>query len=189
VNRFLVSAVVVAALANCGCWPKTNKRPLPVPPLPAPAAQQAPAPAPEQPASQKPPDLPPVAVPPPEEPQLKPPAPKRRTPKPQQQAPAAAPDQAPAPAANEAAPQLGVMLTAQQRQEYEKSYSTGMARAQHALILAAEYRLTDVQSESVERIRSFMKLAENSHGRDLATAAQLAQRAGLLGDDLLKTLR
>jgi hypothetical protein len=57
------------------------------------------------------------------------------------------------------------------------------------LVLAAEYKLTPGQSESVGRIQSFLRLAENVHDRDPATAAQLAHRAGLLAEDLLKTLQ
>jgi 2,4-dienoyl-CoA reductase-like NADH-dependent reductase (Old Yellow Enzyme family) len=80
-------------------------------------------------------------------------------------------------------------MTPEQRRQYETDYAASLARAQHGLVLAAEYKLSPAQSETVGRIQSFMKLAENVHDRDPATAAQLAHRAGLLAEDLLMTLR
>ena len=46
--------------------------------------------------------------------------------------------------------------------------------------------LTPAQRETVERIRTFIQQAEESKGRDLATAMQLVRRADVLGQDLLK---
>jgi hypothetical protein len=135
---------------------------------------------------------PPAAAPPPAAepapaaaPAAKPPR-KKAAAKPAQPAPDAAAPEAPA---AQPMPQLGVLITPEQRQQYEADYAASRTRAQHALVLAAEYKLTPAQSESVGRIQSFLKLAENVHDRDPATAAQLAHRAGLLAEDLLKTLQ
>lgn len=185
-KRSSLAVVVIVALASGGCWFKKNKRPLPVPPPPAPQAQPAQPSAP-QPLPQKFP-APPVAEPaPPEQPAPKP-ARKKPASKPPQPAPETAPPAVEAPAP-QPAPQLGVLITPEQRKQYEANYAASLARAQHGLVLAAEYKLTPAQSETADRIRSFMKLAENVHDRDPATAAQLAQRARLLAEDLLKTLR
>jgi outer membrane biosynthesis protein TonB len=181
-----LGVVVILAVASGGCWFKKNKKPLPVPPPPAPQAQPArppaPAPVPQKPAAQQP-----VPESAPTEPQVVAPAPKKHKAKPAQPAPATA---APAPESTpQAVPQLGVLMTPEQRQRYEADYAASLARAQHGLVLAAEYKLTPAQSEAVGRIKSFMQLAANVHDRDPATAAQLAHRAGLLAEDLLKTLQ
>jgi hypothetical protein len=183
-KRSSLAVVVLLAAASGGCWFKKNKRPLPVPPPPAPQAQPAapPAPAPVPPPAAAPP---PAAEPAPAAaPAAKPPR-KKAAAKPAQPAPDAASE---APAA-QPMPQLGVLITPEQRQQYEADYAASRTRAQHALVLAAEYKLTPAQSESVGRIQSFLKLAENVHDPDPATAAQLAHRAGLLAEDLLKTLQ
>ncbi|MGO9242148.1 MAG: hypothetical protein ACLQBJ_15205 [Bryobacteraceae bacterium] len=177
-----MAVLVMLALASGGCWFRKNKRPLPVPPPPAPQAQPASPPAPA-PVPQKLPAQPPAPEPaPPEQPVAKPTR-KKRAPKPPQPEPETTPPAAAAPA-----PRLGVLITPEQRKRYEEDYAASLARAQHGLVLAAEYKLTPAQSETADRIRSFMKLAENVHDRDPATAAQLALRARLLAEDLLKTL-
>jgi hypothetical protein len=48
-------------------------------------------------------------------------------------------------------------------------------------------RSVQTQRETVERIQTFIQQAEESKGRDLATALQLVRRADVLGQDLLKT--
>jgi len=40
--------------------------------------------------------------------------------------------------------------------------------------------------ETLERIKTFIQQAEESKGKDLATALQLVRRADVLGQDLLK---
>ncbi len=185
-KRGSMAVVVLLALAGGGCWFRKNKRPLPVPPPPAPQAQPA-SPSAPAPVPQKLPAQPPAPEPAPLEQPVAKPVRKKPAPKPPQPEPETAPPASAAPAP-EPTPQLGVLITPEQRKRYEEDYATSLARAQHGLVLAAEYKLTPAQSETADRIRSFMKLAENVHDRDPATAAQLAQRARLLAEDLLKTL-
>ncbi len=184
-KRSGLAVVVILAVASGGCWFKKNKRPLPVPPPPAPQTLPAPPPAPA-PVPQKPAAQPPAAEPAPTEAPVVKRARKKPAAKPPQPEPETA---APAAPAAPPVPQLGVLITPEQRKQYEADYAASLARAQRGLVLAAEYKLTPAQSESVSRIQSFMRLAENVHDRDPATAAQLAHRAGLLAEDLLKTLR
>jgi len=191
-RSFVAAVIVSAALGSGGCLFKKNKRPLPV--VAAPVSQQAqpaPAPPPEPEAAPKPePTPPPVTETQPAEQPVAQPAPKKRTTKPVQPIPAAVPagPEAPPPQP-QPVPQLGVLMTPEQRQRYEADYVAGLASAQHGLVLAAEYKLTSAQNETVNRIKSFVKLAENVHERDPATASQLARRAALLAEDLLKTLQ
>ncbi len=185
-KRGSMAVLVMVALTSGGCWFRKNKRPLPVPPPPAPQAQPA-SPRAAAPVPQKLPAQPPTPEPaPPEQPVAKP-VRKKRAPKPPQPEPETTPPAAAAPVL-QPAPQLGVLITPEQRKRYEEDYAASLARAQHGLVLAAEYKLTPAQSETADRVRSFMKLAENVHDRDPATAAQLVQRARLLAEDLLKTL-
>jgi hypothetical protein len=79
-------------------------------------------------------------------------------------------------------------LTPEQHSQYEADYARNLARAQDGLVRSAEHPLSPAQKESVSRIRSFMHQAEDLHGRDLATAAQLAQRAAVLSQDLAESL-
>jgi hypothetical protein len=49
--------------------------------------------------------------------------------------------------------------------------------------------LSPSESDAAERVRAFLLQAEQSKMRDPQTALQLAQRAEVLADDLLKSLK
>jgi hypothetical protein len=83
-------------------------------------------------------------------------------------------------------PQLGEILSDAQRRQYEADYAQSLSRARSALQQASGKSLTPTQRETVERIQTFIQQAEESKGKDLATALQLARRADVLGQDLLK---
>jgi len=203
--------VLVLSLAMSGCWfghkkPKTSS----VPPTPAPLSTPSPKTKPIEPPSvtlpAKPvgslPQMPevqpgnaPAETPPPKS-VTKPAA--RKPSKKASSAPAAAtapptpasPAQAPAPnAVTPPVPQLAVLLTPEQHNQYEAEYSHDMASAMDGLIHVLESSLSPSQKESMARIRSFMHQAEEAHGRDLATAAQLARRAAVLAQDLVQSQR
>jgi hypothetical protein len=93
------------------------------------------------------------------------------------------------PAAAQPVPQLGVLLTSEQRNQYEAEYSRDMASAMDGLVHVLEHTLSPAQKESMARVRSFMRQAEDAHARDLATAAQLARRAAVLAQDLAQSQR
>ena len=84
---------------------------------------------------------------------------------------------------------LGEILTDARRREYEAEFSGSMTRARAAVKRASGRGLTAAQKETVGRIYIFLQQAEASRAKDLATALQLARRADLLGQDLLKSLR
>jgi outer membrane biosynthesis protein TonB len=86
-------------------------------------------------------------------------------------------------------PRLGEMLTDNRRREYEAEFTGSMNRARTAVNRASGRRLTAAQKETVARIGVFLQQADKSRVRDLMQALQLARRADLLGQDLLKSLR
>lgn len=208
-KRIGPSLVLVLLVAMSGCWfgrkkPQTTSAPPPPAPMAAPKPKTKPAkpiePPPET-TTVKPvqslPDMPeikpdtnPLETPPPKPPAKAARKPvKKTTPVPvAANVPTAPPATAPAPAAGAApVPQLGVLLTPEQRNEYEAAYSRDMTSAMDGLTHVLEHSATAAQKESMTRIRSFMRQAEDAHGRDLATAAQLARRAAVLAQDLLQS--
>ncbi|MGC8793275.1 MAG: hypothetical protein ACP5U2_07775, partial [Bryobacteraceae bacterium] len=130
---------------------------------------------------------PPVAAP-------KPPAPRlpRRT-RPARKitpAPAPAPEAAaesPKPAAP--LPQLQQILTAEQEREATQAFERAEARVEQVLAAVRQRRLTEEQRTAMARIRAFLEQARQLRSSDLLTARALAERAAVLAEDLLKTLR
>ncbi|MGD0497424.1 MAG: hypothetical protein ABSC23_03205 [Bryobacteraceae bacterium] len=128
-----------------------------------------------------------VPIPPPPQPAAaKPepaPAPKAASPVPPPQAPAR-PVQPESPP-----PQLGEVLSDDQRRQYDGDFARSVAQARAALRGTAGRTLTPAQRETVGRIQTFLQQAEESRAKDLVTALQLARRAELLAQDLLKSLQ
>ena len=120
---------------------------------------------------------------------------RRATVRPPQTPPAAAvpvpvpatlpPDVTPAPTP---VPQLVEVLTPGARRQSEVELVVSLQRARTALGRAAGRNLTPAQRDTVERIRVFIQQAEAERSKDIATALQLARRANLLGEDLVKSL-
>ena len=180
------------SLALSGCW--FGRKTTVVPPPPAAQPKQVP---PVKPPEQPRPEQKPLPTPPSpgiEEPaQITLPAPQKTPPRPpaRKRPPPPAPPQAPAPAEQQppvqpSPPQLGEILSDAQRRQYEADYAQSLSRARSALQQASGKSLTPTQRETVERIQTFIQQAEESKGKDLATALQLARRADVLGQDLLK---
>jgi outer membrane biosynthesis protein TonB len=86
-------------------------------------------------------------------------------------------------------PRLGEVLTDARHREYEADFGNFMAGARAAMNRASSRSLTAQQKDTVANIRVFLKQAEDSRSKDLALARELARRAYLLGQDLLKSLR
>ena len=113
------------------------------------------------------------------------PPPKPQTPPPQRPVQARTPPPAPEPApAPVSVPQLGEILTADQRRQIQTEMADHLARARDILTKASKVRLRGSQAETRERVRIFIKQAEDSRERDPATALQLANRADVLAQDL-----
>jgi hypothetical protein len=64
-----------------------------------------------------------------------------------------------------------------------------VARAGAALKQASTRTLTASEQETVARIRSFITQANAMRDEDISTAMQLARRADLLGQELLKSFK
>lgn len=80
-------------------------------------------------------------------------------------------------------------MTASQQRQAEADLEASLQRARVALNRTSGRQLTAAQRETLERIRVFIEQAQGERKRDLATALQLARRADLLGQDLLKGLQ
>ena len=186
-------------LGSGGCFAGRRKHVLrALPPLPAVAARPLPEPTVETPMQ--------IALPLPEieiaevqleaSPQIETPAPRPAAKRRNGTAPAVAvqpppeePESPAAPPPPPPTPVLGEILTADLRRQYEVEFTGRITGAQEALNRAAKRRLGAEQQVAVQRIKTFLDQAEASRSKDLVTALQLARRADLLGQDLLKSLQ
>jgi outer membrane biosynthesis protein TonB len=189
------AAVLMLALLGpaCSLFHRSAKAKVPPAPLPAPAAPVS-QPAPRAPKSPEvmnpaPPDIqpqPPAVQPPPVEPQKIPPPPRRRSRVPAP-APAPAVETVPAPQPPPPPPQLEQILTPQQQKAYNEEIDRNISRAQRTLAALGGRRLDGEQQTYLERIRAFLKQADEARRTDLFRAKNLAERASLLADDLLRS--
>lgn len=162
---------ITLSLVCSGCWPGGRKARVPVP-VAAPPVPAAPV---VLPAAETPRPVPnPVR-----------PVPPRVVRKPVATPPAIAPAPAPAFAP---VPQLSEVLTPVQRRESETELRASLQRARAALGQVAGRSITPAQHDTVERIRIFIQQSEAEKSKDISTAVQLARRADLLGQDLVKSL-
>jgi outer membrane biosynthesis protein TonB len=176
----LLAALSLALLSpSCSLFHRSAKaKPLVLPPAPA-----APAPKPAPPPPEVQPQ-PPNVQPPPAETGKVPPPPRRR-----QRPPAAAvvePPPAPPPSPP---PQLEQILTPQQQKAYNEEIDRNTARAQRILAALGGRRLSAEQQTYLERIRAFLQQAEEARKTDLFRAKNLAERASLLAEDLLRSVQ
>lgn len=201
----LLPLLLVMALAGTSpsCRWFRRSKPAP-PPAPKTAPVSAPEPKPREsgPAEAPKPEPPPPAAaqpveekPSPEQQQTpvvvlpappKPETPKRRgrpaQPKPEPAAPAETPAAAPV-------PQLRQIFTPGERQEYNQAIDRSMESARRSLAALAGRSLSPAQLASAERVRTFLSQAEEARKEDLLRARNLAERADVLAQDLLKSLR
>jgi hypothetical protein len=184
--------LAVLCLGMSGCWFWQKAPPKIVAPGPAAqpvAAQAAPPTLTTAPGPAPPPvvqNAAPAATPTPEPAPKESPPPKpavRRNPLP-------APPPTAAPVAPVAPPPpLREIISGAQRRQYESEFSNGVARASAALKEASTRTLNVSQQESAARIRTFLAQANAMRDDDISTALQLARRADLLGQELLKSLK
>jgi hypothetical protein len=165
VKTLTIVTVAAAMFLMTGCWLK-KKKPVAVPPAPAPVTQPAPAAAPKATA-------PAVETPAPPKPVVQRPK-VQPAPRPQAAAPATP------------VPQLGAMIPAAQRQQLDAIYALDLRKARAVLSAVGISGLDTQRSEMAARVRSFIKQAEEFHPLDLAAAAEMAQRARVLAEDLEK---
>lgn len=162
-------------------------RPAP-PPEPKPRAEPEMPEPPQLPAGEPPAVAPPPAVPP----KLPIPRAPRRTRPVRKASPAAAPVQEAAPEPSRPTaplPKLQQILTPEEQREAMQAFERAEARVEQVLAVVRKRRLTAEQQTSITRIRAFLEQARQCRATDLLTARALAERAAVLAEDLLKTLR
>jgi hypothetical protein len=198
-RRQAILAVAALVFASAGCFQSHRKLVLP-PPAPV-VEKPVPKPQIEEPPRMEA-QIPPIDVERASLPQIKPPVPKPAPPKrppatagassptgpattsnPEGEAPSSPPVVAPA------TPQLSEILTEDRRRQYETEFAGYVSRAREILSQASHRRANNQQQQTILRIRTFLQQAEESKVKDIVTALQLARRADLLAQDLLKSLR
>ena len=183
--RPVLLAVLCLGMSGCWLWKKAPPKIVAPGPAPPPVAAQAVPPTLTTAPEPAPPPVVQNATPTPEPAPKEIPAPKpavRRNPVP------ALPPTAPvAPVAPP--PPLREIISGAQRRQYESEFSNGVARAGAALKEASTRTLNVSQQESAARIRTFLAQANAMRDDDISTALQLARRADLLGQELLKSLK
>jgi hypothetical protein len=185
--------MAVLCLGTSGCLFSHKSGPKVAAPVPAvqPGTAQPATPPPSTPAEPAPPTAvqsEPAVAPTPAPKDNPPPKPAvRRNPVPAPPAAVAQPVPPIAPVAP--APPLREIISSQQRRQYEAEFSQGVARAGDALKQASTRTLNASQQETASRIRTFLQQANAVRDDDISTALQLARRADLLGQELLKSLK
>jgi hypothetical protein len=86
-------------------------------------------------------------------------------------------------------PQLGPLISDQQRQIYQREIDRNLDQTRAALNTLMGKRLTADQGEGVRRIREFLRQVDESRASDVALARNLAERARLLAEDLVRNAR
>lgn len=86
-------------------------------------------------------------------------------------------------------PRLGQILTAEERQTYNRMIDNSIEAARRNLTIIVGHKLRPDQQEAVRRIRAFIEQAGTARERDLALARNLADRALLLAEDLARSFR
>jgi hypothetical protein len=114
-----------------------------------------------------------------------PPPPPRRTPPPVR---ATAPPPVVIPPEPPPTPRLGQIFTADQLREYNRALEESLDRVRKVLGTVAGRNLNPELTQIVNRIQTFQKQAEQAREQDLVTAVNLARRADLLAQDLVKRL-
>ena len=175
-------ALVLLSAGLMGCFGAKKKPLIPVVPLIPAAPVTQPESLPRAPGT----SIPPVVRMPPA-PQA--PAVRRRIAPPPVPVPAVETEPPPlAPPPSPPPPQLGVNLAPSVERQFRADLDRLMASARAAMAGRDGQTLSAAQRETVERIRSFLEQAGAARDKDPATALQLARRADLLGQDLVKSL-
>lgn len=86
-------------------------------------------------------------------------------------------------------PQLGRLLTPEERFQHDRTITENLGRARERIRNLQPLRLTAVQRDALERIRSFIDQAEEARNADLLRALNLSVRATVLADDLSRSIR
>ena len=186
----LLPVVLALSLGSTSCWFNKSTPPrvfVPPPPVVRPPVVLAQPEMPPPPEIDLPQDasimegipaaMPPVAAPPPPPPRRAPPPVRVNA-----QPPAAVPPEV------QPTPRLGQIFTAEQLRDYNRAVDESLDRVRRVLGSVAGRNLNPELTEIVSRIQTFQKQAEQAREQDLVTAVNLARRADLLAQDLIKRL-
>ena len=86
------------------------------------------------------------------------------------------------------APQLGQMLSAAQRRQYNEQTDRSLTEARRNLNIATRRNLSAAQLAVVRRIQGYIDQASDARRQDIRMASNLADRARLLAEDLVRNL-
>jgi len=117
-----------------------------------------------------------------------PPAPRHPRPRPHEEADTP-PPAAPEPPTAVALPQFEQILTPEQRRTYTEEIEKNISNAQRAVVAVQSRRLNHDQETYLARVRTFIEQANEARKADLFRARNLAERANVLADDLLKSVQ
>jgi hypothetical protein len=186
----LLSVILAFSFGSTSCWFRKSTPPrvfVPPPPVYRPPVATVQPEMPSPPEIDLPEDVTvtggiPAAMPPTEP---APPAPPRRVPPPVRantQPPPPVPPEVPP------TPRLGQIFTAEQLRDYNRAVDESLDRVRRVLGSVSGRNLNPELSQIVSRIQTFQKQAEQAREQDLVTAVNLARRADLLAQDLVKRL-
>ena len=195
--RILTASLLLgASLVSSGCFFRKNKPQPPAAPLPAPPPVAASKPEPMPPPPKVQPEKPDLAEGPPTAQEIDvpkpPPAPPRRARRPAGQTPPPAPAETSTPntvTPPSDPPRLVQLLTPAEERRYQDQLDQYLKNVDVALGQAAARALTPEQTETAQRVREFAQQARDQRASDLVTAHNLALRANVLAQDLLRSFR
>ena len=81
-------------------------------------------------------------------------------------------------------PQLGQILSPEQRREYQQEVRANLERARRSVAIVRKRNPTPEQQSAMARVETFISQAERAQQTDLILARSLAERAALLAEDL-----
>jgi hypothetical protein len=81
-------------------------------------------------------------------------------------------------------PQLGQILSPEQRREYQQEVQASLERARRYVAVVRGRNPTPGQQPAIARVEAFIRQAEQAQQTDLILARSLAERAALLAEDL-----
>ena len=188
----LLPLVLALPLGSTSCWFRKSTPPkvfVPPPPAARPSVATTQPELPPPPEIDMPEDatvtvegipatMPPAEAPPPPAPRRPPPPVRANTTQPPATVPAEVPP----------APRLGQIFTAEQLRDYNRAVDESLDRVRRVLGIVAGRNLNPELNAMVSRIQTFQKQAEQAREQDLVTAVNLARRADLLAQDLVKRL-